>query len=221
MSDTLVHSSPDDERARPLLQSLDLEYEKRYGDLRAKDDGPPEINRYPVQAFVPPLGDFLLLIRDGKTVAGGAYMSHDDDTVEIKRGWTDATLRRQGLSRIIMAALEDSAVRQGYSRAYLSTGFRQPEAVALYLSLGYRPLFDTSVDPALVRSLPFEKLIGKRAGQVSDTPLRPTSASLEAATALVGRVKDEQERKILARVARYRPTPRTSDAPVVQALAGS
>ncbi len=42
-----------------------------------------------------------------------------------------------------MAALEESAVRQGYTRAYLSTGFRQPEAFALYVSLGYRPLFDT------------------------------------------------------------------------------
>ncbi|ROR22917.1 acetyltransferase (GNAT) family protein [Comamonas sp. BIGb0124] len=206
MGDTLIRTTPDDPRAQRLLQSLDAEYAQRYGEFRSTtaSNGPSEVNRYPPQAFVPPLGDFLLLIRDGQVIAGGAYMSHDDETVEIKRVWTDSAWRRQGLSRIVMAALEESAVRQGYTRAYLSTGFRQPEAFALYVSLGYRPLFDTTVDLALFRSLPFEKHIGRRAGPLAETPWREVSSTLEAATQLVARIKDEQEKKILARVARHR-----------------
>jgi len=69
-------------------------------------------------------------------------------------------LRRQGLARTIVDELERQAARQGYSRLYLTTGFRQPEAVALYLSAGYTALFDTSVDPEIYGSLPFEKDIG-------------------------------------------------------------
>ena len=72
------------------------------------------------------------------------------------------------------------------------------------MSLGYRPLFDTTVDLALFRSLPFEKHIGRRAGPLAETPWREVSSTLEAATQLVARIKDEQEKKILARVARHR-----------------
>ena len=56
------------------------------------------------------------------------------------------------------AACGQQVVRQGYSRGYLTTGFRQPEAVALYLGHGYTPLFDLAQDPATIGSLPFQKL---------------------------------------------------------------
>ncbi|MDG7107423.1 hypothetical protein OVN84_10695, partial [Streptococcus pneumoniae] len=43
--------------------------------------------------------------------------------------------------------------------AYLTTGFRQPEAKGLYLGLGYTPLFDLDVDPETYGILPFEKAL--------------------------------------------------------------
>ncbi|HHA2880957.1 TPA: GNAT family N-acetyltransferase, partial [Stenotrophomonas maltophilia] len=45
----------------------------------------------------------------------------------------------------------------GYRRVFLTTGFRQPEAVGLYLSHGYTALFDLEADPETVAHLPFEK----------------------------------------------------------------
>ena len=42
----------------------------------------------------------------------------------------------------MLVELEAQAARQGYSRIYLTTGFRQPEAVGLYLNYGYTALFD-------------------------------------------------------------------------------
>ncbi|MGV1793987.1 GNAT family N-acetyltransferase [Rhizobium sp. A37_96] len=203
MTDIIIRSSLPDPAAQPLIEGLIDEYDGRYGAVSRPGGARTEIMRYPLALFAPPLGDFLLLLRDGQTIAGGAFMSHDDETAELKRIWTHPELRRQGLARRIVIALEESAAELGYSRAYLSTGFRQPEAVALYISLGYRPLFDTTVDPAFYRSLPFEKHIGEKAGRAGSSPVYPPAASFEEATARVTELKAEQEEKIRARLASY------------------
>lgn len=75
----------------------------------------------------------------------------------MKRIWTDSEFRRQGLARRIVAELELQAIRQGYGRIFLTTGFRQPEAKGLYLETGYTPLFDVTVDPEIYGKLGFEK----------------------------------------------------------------
>ena len=59
----------------------------------------------------------------------------------------------------VLKELEDQAARQGYRRVYLTTGFRQPEAVGLYLSHGYTALFDLHADPETIAHLPFEKYL--------------------------------------------------------------
>lgn len=206
MVDIIVQSSLLDPAAQPLIDGLVHEYDSRYANLDRPGGARTEILRYPTEAFAAPLGGFLLLQRDGETIAGGAYMSHDDETVELKRIWTASHLRRQGLARCIVLALEESAGELGYTRAYLSTGFRQPEATALYISLGYRPLFDTSLDVQQYRSLPFEKHIGSKLGQQISSPLYPASASFEEATQRVQERKAVQEAKILARLQSYRET---------------
>ena len=204
MVDIIVQSSLLNPAAQPLIDGLVHEYDLRYADLDRSGGARTEILRYPADAFAPPLGGFLLLQRDGETIAGGAYMSHDDETVELKRIWTASHLRRQGLARRIVLALEESAGELGYTRAYLSTGYRQPEATALYISLGYRPLFDISVDVRQYRSLPFEKHIGTKLGQQISSPLYPASASFEEATQRVQERKVVQEANILARLQSYR-----------------
>lgn len=203
MADLIVRSSLLDAAAQPLLDGLVSEYDGRYGAASRPGGARSEILRYPGEAFLPPLGDFLLLQRDGETIAGGAFMSHDDETAELKRIWTRPDLRRQGLAKRIVLALEESAAELGYTRAYLTTGFRQPEAVALYRLLGYRPLFDTTAELTHYRSLPFEKHIGKRAGQPGTSPIYPPAGSLEAATIRVTAVKAQQEATILARLASF------------------
>jgi GNAT superfamily N-acetyltransferase len=204
MPDLIARSSPLDPRAEPLLEGLIAEYDGRYGFNSRPGGARSEILRYPAEAFAPPLGDFLLLRRGDETIGGGAFMSHDDETAELKRIWTRDDLRRQGLARTIVIALEEAAAELGYTRAYLTTGFRQPEATALYLSLGYRPLFDVNADPTLYRSLPFEKHIGAKAGIAGSTPVYPPASSLEEATARVGAVKATQEASIASRLASYR-----------------
>jgi GNAT superfamily N-acetyltransferase len=161
--DELVTTLPTDARAQPLIDDLARDYDERYG----LNDGVPssfELRRYPAELFSPEHGGaFLLLIRDGVVAAGGAYKRVSDDTAEIKRVWTNPDFRRQGLARLMMAALESAAIDAGYSVAELTTGARQPEALALYLSLGYEPRFDLDGDYEEISYLEFTKQLPARA----------------------------------------------------------
>ncbi|MEV3977568.1 GNAT family N-acetyltransferase [Nonomuraea sp. NPDC049758] len=64
--------------------------------------------------------------------------------------------RRRGLGAVVVRELEREAARRGYLRIHLTTGPRQPEAVALYLAGGYTPRFDPDERPAR-GPLPFVK----------------------------------------------------------------
>jgi len=147
---------PDDPLAAPLFADLAVEYDTRYGDLFG--GASEELTRYPAGAFVPPGGEFVLLIEDGVAVAGGAFMRHPSGSAEVKRMWTAASHRRRGLARRVLAELERRAVQHGYRRMYLTTGPRQPEARDLYLAAGWTPLFDPVVprptDTEALRALP-------------------------------------------------------------------
>ncbi len=73
-------------------------------------------------------------------VTGGAFCRFDADTAELKRIWTDSRHRRQGHAKALLVELEAEIAARGYRRIYLTTGDRQPEAEALYLSTGYTRL---------------------------------------------------------------------------------
>lgn len=184
MTDTILHSHPLAPEAQPLVEDLIRDYDARYGTRFNRGGAREELYRYPPADFAPPHGNFLLIQRHGQTIAGGAFMRLDDKTAEFKRIWTDARFRRQGLAMRIVQALEDQAAAQGYTRVYLTTGFRQPEASTLYLTLGYRPLFDPKLDPELYLALPFEKHIGAEAGRPGTSPLRQPGPPPELAAAL-------------------------------------
>ncbi|MCI0156207.1 GNAT family N-acetyltransferase [Leifsonia shinshuensis] len=154
----VVVTRPDDPLAAPLVEELSREYDERYG----LNDGIPssaELSRYPAERFTEAEGGTFLLLVDasGSPVAGGAFMREDDSTVEVKRVWTDSGHRRQGLARRVMTELEAEAARRGIRTIVLTTGARQPEAVALYIALGYSPLFDLDGDWERVSYLGFRK----------------------------------------------------------------
>ena len=152
-----------DPRVRPLLDELAVEYDTRYGDLFGRDGVAEELNRYPAEEFAGPGGALLVIQENGESIAGGAFRRYDDATAELKRIWTHSAHRRRGLARLVMAELEDLAVHRGYTRLYLTTGPRQPEAKYLYLATGYEPQFDLDADPETIGPLAFTKdLSGRR-----------------------------------------------------------
>jgi GNAT superfamily N-acetyltransferase len=131
----------DGPEVQPLLEELELEYDTRYSDL-IPEPAAVELARYAPELFAAPDGAFLVLLRGGVAVAGGAFKRYDEHTAEVKRVWTSAALRGQGLAGRVLAALESEARRLGYRAIYLTTGPRQPEAVRLYTRAGYTPQFD-------------------------------------------------------------------------------
>jgi GNAT superfamily N-acetyltransferase len=154
--DRFVSVAADDPRALPVLKALEREYDTRYGAVWG-DAGATEINRYPIEAFSPPHGAFVLLMRDDEMIAGGAFKAFDAGIVEFKRIWASPEHRRQGLARRIVTELEDEARRRGVEAVYLTTGPRQPEAVRLYLATGYTPLFDPEKTPEQIVIYGFAK----------------------------------------------------------------
>jgi SsuE family FMN reductase len=152
----VVRARPDDPEAAPLLADLVVEYSTRYGRTNENT----QLTEVPPSDFHAEHGGAFVLLRyGGRTVAGGAIRRYDDRTAEVKRMWTSHEHRRQGLGRRVMAELETAALDLGYQRLYLTTGPRQPEALALYLAAGFEPQYDTEADPESVGPLPFAKEI--------------------------------------------------------------
>ena len=166
--DVFIDASPEDPRARPLTEALSLEYSSRYG-ADFPEEAISEMERFPAHLFLPPDGAFLLLLRGGEAIAGGAFKRFDTYTAEFKRIWTRTDLRRQGLGRKVLDELEARAAGAGYARVFLTTGFRQPEAHALYYSAGYSPLFDRNFEPGAYGILPFVKALKPLALPLDDS----------------------------------------------------
>jgi GNAT superfamily N-acetyltransferase len=119
----------DDPLAQYLVEQVQQEYVERYGGRDAAVVEPGE--------FLPPAGGFLVAEVDGVPAGCGAWRALPSAEAEIKRVYVEPAFRRQGLARLIAAALEDGAARAGHRSIVLNTGQQQPEALALYARLGY------------------------------------------------------------------------------------
>lgn len=150
-----VHQS--DPLAAPLLDELAAEYRGRYGSLEGTEYY--DLRAYSADEFAPPWGTLILVVVAGSPVAGGAFRRYDATTAELKRMWTATAHRGKGYGKRVIAELERIARERGYQRIYLTTGPRQPEAVALYLSAGYTPLYDRSLPAEEIGVHPFEKYL--------------------------------------------------------------
>ncbi|WP_435738288.1 GNAT family N-acetyltransferase [Cellulosimicrobium sp. PMB13] len=79
-----------------------------------------------------PLG--CVSLRD---VAAGASAAHGA-ALEVKKLFVRETARGAGVARTLMASVEVEARRRGATTLLLETGIRQPDAITLYRSLGFR-----------------------------------------------------------------------------------
>jgi ribosomal protein S18 acetylase RimI-like enzyme len=147
----------DDPLAEPLLAELAVEYATRYG---ATEQAVAKwLRGYPADEFAPPDGGLLIGVLNGLPITGGAFRRFDDSTAELKRIWTDRRYRRQGHAKTLLAELETEIAARGYRYVYLTTGDRQPEAEALYLSTGYHRLDEPLPADGEVYPLAFQKTI--------------------------------------------------------------
>ncbi|GAA2625530.1 hypothetical protein GCM10010399_66220 [Dactylosporangium fulvum] len=130
-----------------LVAAATAEIANRYGSAEAR--------RFPVD----PDAKFVLATVDGVAAGCGAIQPLDDQTAEIKRMYVRPAHRGIGIARRILAALEDLAVGSHYPVVRLETGARQPEAISLYESTGYRPIPRYGPYVRSPLSLCYEKLV--------------------------------------------------------------
>lgn len=133
-----------------LLDGFRQELVKRYGHF----DESSSPSATPAD-FAAPAGRFLVVYVDGLAVACGGVKRLDERTGEVKRMFVAPAARGRGVSRILLAALEDAARDLGYSRIQLDTGSEQHEAKRLYPSAGYTEIADYNGNP--YASVWFEK----------------------------------------------------------------
>ena len=126
-----------------LVEAMVTEMEELY-DLR---EGTGLGLSAPPADFSPPGGAFLVVYEDGKPVAGGGVKRDEDGVAEIKRMYVAPGVRRRGLGRRLLDALEEEARSLGYARIRLDTGARQPEARAMYERAGYHAVDDYNGNP--------------------------------------------------------------------------
>lgn len=78
-----------------------------------------------------------ILLRLNKQTVGCVALVITVDRAEITRMYVIREARGMGLSRLLLARIEETAVSKGIHTVRLTTGLEQPEAMALYSSSGY------------------------------------------------------------------------------------
>ncbi len=129
-------------------------------EVRARYGGKEEPGAHPSAADV----GVVLVARDddGTPLGCGALRALGDGLAEVKRMYVVPAARGRGVSRAVLAGLEEAARGSGWTTLRLETGPLQPEAIGLYTSAGYRPIeaFGAYVgDPDAEHSLFFERVL--------------------------------------------------------------
>ena len=119
----------------PVVQELTT---AQQAEVRVRYDGAGEPG-------VPPSASDVALVLvavddDGTPIGCGALRQLSGTEAEVKRMYVVPAARGRGISRLLLAGLEAEALGRGWTTLRLETGSRQPEAVNLYASAGYRPV---------------------------------------------------------------------------------
>jgi GNAT superfamily N-acetyltransferase len=130
---TVGREAPDGDAAQSLIRQLDQDLCNRY----------PEMPVHLIQGIRPsdladPDFTFLIARIGGRPVGCGALRNLHPGIGEVKRMYVLPAFRRYGVARRILAALEARARELSHVTLRLETGKRQPEAVHLYTTSGYR-----------------------------------------------------------------------------------
>jgi putative acetyltransferase len=151
MEITIAAERPDTPHAVALIEALDAELIPLY---------PMESHHgYAVEKLIAQGVAFFVLRVDGEPAGCGGVQLYGDAYAELKRMYVRPDLRGHGLSRRLLAFLEEHARAQGVPLLRLETGIYQHAAIALYEHCGFRriPPFGAYWDDPV--SLCYEKAL--------------------------------------------------------------
>ena len=146
MSDVMLAlESPRQAEVRELLEALDAYQSALY---------PAESNHLlDVDALAAPAVRFFVARRHGTALGCAALRIDPAGYGELKRMYVTPEARGSRLGRRLLDRVEAEARKEGLEYLRLETGIRQPEALGLYRSAGYRerePFGDYAPDPLSV-----------------------------------------------------------------------
>jgi hypothetical protein len=150
MSEQFRDVSPEDAELQPIIEGLFGEYAARYGDYFSKD-AEVELTEW----YLAPQGLFIVLERDGKIIATGAY-----------KPLTNAPRKSNASGRTKPCVSRGLPARGAGAGAQGGAGRIQPNlpdnrlspagSGRLYLSQGYQAQFDLNRDPEEYSQPPFD-----------------------------------------------------------------
>ena len=103
------------------------------------------------------LKNAVVLFEDGNALACGAIKKMDENSMEVKRMYTDEASRGKGFAKKVLTELENWARELGFEFCVLETGKRQPDAIALYEKCGYQKIPNYGQYTGIENSVCFQK----------------------------------------------------------------
>jgi len=91
--------------------------------------------------------------RGDKTVGGAAYRVMSSGTGELKRMFVKSEYRRRGISKLLLASVEEYAKRRGDRALHLGTRSTLEPAVTLYRNSGFTETYRNGLYVEMEKSL--------------------------------------------------------------------
>lgn len=86
------------------------------------------------------LNHVVIAYQNNEAVGCGAFKKYDNNSVEIKRMYSNPNYRNSGIATKILLELENWTKELNYQSCILETGKRQVEAVAFYKKNAYQQI---------------------------------------------------------------------------------
>ncbi|AZB35294.1 GNAT family N-acetyltransferase [Chryseobacterium bernardetii] len=131
-----------------LVKSLDATLAHHNGD---NDDFFAQFNK------IDTIKNCIVAYIDEVPAACGAFKELSEDTVEIKRMFTNPEFRKRGLGSSIVGELENWAKELGYKKAVLETSKDLTNAISVYEKSGFKRIPNYGQYVGVDSSVCFEK----------------------------------------------------------------
>lgn len=146
----LVRTNSDNSDFRELVALLDKELQIRDGD---------EHSFYAQFNKIDKISEVVVAYENEKPIGCGAFKEYSAGVAEIKRMFVRESERGRGVAKLILDELESWASELGFSEYVLETGWKQPEAIALYRKSGYETVPNYGQYSGVENSVCMKKII--------------------------------------------------------------
>jgi putative acetyltransferase len=148
---SIVRTNSDNTDFRKLVNLLDAELLVRDGE---------EHVFYAQFNNIDSLSEVVVAYSDQIAVGCGAIKAYAEQTAEIKRMFVKEENRGKGVAGKILGELETWSRELNFDECILETGFKQPEAIALYKKSGYEVIPNYGQYIGVENSVCMKKIIG-------------------------------------------------------------